>query len=364
MDQAAFEAMVLREGPEAETIRQAIIETIFASSPESAQTKEGRQSLEVNTFKRYNRFVTGALPWIQRVFDLRGSRVLEIGAGTGASAVALARIAGEVLGVDPKERTLVVARKRAEALGVTNVQFVTGASPEIFDRLDGLLPPPLDAIVCPAVLEHQTITERIQTIKRSWAALRPGGVLVMTNTPNRLTYRDTHTTGLPFHDMLEPDLALRTYARSSRAFYVKDMKNSRENSYKAAIEMHVRRGRGVSYYEFDLALHGRPYRILADGYEPEITRDFPVAYDERLLQSFIARTRLDVPSVFQRHTMFGIFQKLESDESPEGSLDRTFSPFVATREDVDEIAKLIREGSADDALESVEALLGREPAKP
>ncbi|HZW10221.1 MAG TPA: class I SAM-dependent methyltransferase [Phycisphaerales bacterium] len=351
-----METLVLPEGPEREAIRRAYIDLIYGDAAAHAETKQGRHDVDANAFIRYNRTVTKVIPWIQRVFDLRGQRVLEIGCGTGSSGVAIARIAGEVLGVDPKERCLEVARRRAEIMGVGNVRFMQGFSPQVFDQLDELLPPPVDVIMFSAVLEHQTVPERLQTLRRAWKALRPGGIFVVAETPNRLTYRDSHTTGLMFFDMLEEELALRAFHLSDRAAYVRDMKACMEKSLQAAREMRVRRGRGVSYYDFDVALPGRPYEILADGYEPEPLEAFRVTYEERLLQSCIAMAGLNVPSVFQRHTIYGIFRKPEPGTSRTPPLKRDFSPFVATREDVRQVAEMVRSGRTDDALRRLSEL--------
>jgi SAM-dependent methyltransferase len=56
----------------------------------------------------------------------RGDRVLDIGCGSGSIACAAARAAaeGSVLGVDLSTGLLDLARRRAEAAGVTNVEFV------------------------------------------------------------------------------------------------------------------------------------------------------------------------------------------------------------------------------------------------
>ncbi len=57
-----------------------------------------------------------------------GDRVLDIGCGTGRSAIEAARLAatGSVLGIDLSSRMLAYAREQAAAEGVTNVSFVQG----------------------------------------------------------------------------------------------------------------------------------------------------------------------------------------------------------------------------------------------
>ncbi len=345
------DTFVLEDGPVLDSIKQAYIDIFYPTSDVATmESDDCRHDINANTFGRYNRTVTKVMPWIQRVFDLRGARVLEIGSGTGSSGAAIANVAGEVLGIEPKERCLDVARTRTKIMGLDNIRFLQSTSPEIFESLDDELSPPLDAVMLSAVLEHQTVPERIQTLRRSWECLRPGGVMIVAESPNRLTYMDGHTSRLMFFDMLEEELALRAVSFSPRRSFVSVMQACADESWQAAREMLVRRGRGISYYDFDVALPGRPYEILADGYEPEPLEAFGITYEERLLQSCIAKNKLDIPSVFQRHTIYGIFRKPDSDAPAPPPLCREFSPLTATNDDLGLIAERIREGEHDEAL--------------
>jgi hypothetical protein len=51
-------------------------------------------------------------------------------------------------------------------------------------------------VILNAVLEHLTPAERVQLLPALWRALRPGGHLLIHETPNRLFPVDRHTTGL------------------------------------------------------------------------------------------------------------------------------------------------------------------------
>jgi len=58
-----------------------------------------------------------------------GAVVLDVGCGTGASALPAAEIVGprgRVVGVDLAERLLAIARGKAESQGLANVEFRTG----------------------------------------------------------------------------------------------------------------------------------------------------------------------------------------------------------------------------------------------
>ncbi|MDH7596274.1 MAG: class I SAM-dependent methyltransferase [Methanothrix sp.] len=65
-----------------------------------------------------------------------GSTVLDIGAGTGAFAIPLSRIAGRIIALDPSEHQLQVLMRKAR--GVDNIKALCDAWPEaeISDRID------------------------------------------------------------------------------------------------------------------------------------------------------------------------------------------------------------------------------------
>ena len=54
-----------------------------------------------------------------------GARVLDIGCGTGHTAIAAARRRAVVTGIDINERSLARARLRAEAEGLDSIEFMT-----------------------------------------------------------------------------------------------------------------------------------------------------------------------------------------------------------------------------------------------
>lgn len=64
----------------------------------------------------------------------RGRDVIDIGTGNGRLAFDVAEHARRVLGVDPSEGALEVARRQADARGIRNVEFRRGSA----QRLEGI----------------------------------------------------------------------------------------------------------------------------------------------------------------------------------------------------------------------------------
>lgn len=105
-----------------------------------------------------------------------GDRVLDIGCGTGASAIPAARAVGpdgSVRGIDISENMLVRARAKAEAAGLVNARF---------DRADMALPNgrpgTFDAVI--AVFSIFFVPDMPGVLARMQRLLRPGGQIVVT----------------------------------------------------------------------------------------------------------------------------------------------------------------------------------------
>lgn len=61
----------------------------------------------------------------------RGKDVLDIGTGNGRLAFDAARFARRVVGVDPSDGAIEIARRKADALGVRNVDFRVGSAQDL-----------------------------------------------------------------------------------------------------------------------------------------------------------------------------------------------------------------------------------------
>jgi len=105
-----------------------------------------------------------------------GARVLDVCCGSGASAIPAAETVGPegfVLGIDLAENLLELARTKAEARGLRNVEFRMG------DLLEpGLPEAELDAVVC--VFGIFFVSDMPAAVRQLWRRVRPGGKLAIT----------------------------------------------------------------------------------------------------------------------------------------------------------------------------------------
>jgi SAM-dependent methyltransferase len=103
-----------------------------------------------------------------------GQRVLDVCCGSGASAIPAAESVGpegRVLGVDLAESLLALARAKASARGLDNIEFRAG------DMLD-LDEPPFDAVVC--VFGIFFVPDMTAQLAELWRMVKPGGELAIS----------------------------------------------------------------------------------------------------------------------------------------------------------------------------------------
>jgi 2-polyprenyl-3-methyl-5-hydroxy-6-metoxy-1,4-benzoquinol methylase len=214
-------------------------------------THIGQADLRDHLTGRLASFRSVVVPWIHATIPLRGKRILEIGAGTGASTVALAEQGASVFAIDVSEGALAVGRDRCQ-LYQLDATFAAGnaaALEGLFEEIE------FDCIVYFAVLEHMTWQERFASLSAAWKRLRSGQHLIIIETPNRLWHTDTHTSGEPFFHWLSDDVA-HDYSRYTR----RDIYNRTFTGpiTDAGRTLLARWGRGASYHEFALSLNMRP----------------------------------------------------------------------------------------------------------
>jgi ubiquinone/menaquinone biosynthesis C-methylase UbiE len=113
---------------------------------------------------------------IERLRLAPGAHVLDACCGSGASAIPAAEAVGptgSVLGVDLAQKLLALARAKAGARGLKNVEFRAG------DLLGSEIPESrFDAVVC--VFGIFFIPDMPAAVRALWRAVRPGGRLAIT----------------------------------------------------------------------------------------------------------------------------------------------------------------------------------------
>lgn len=214
---------------------------------ESSYTKERYEDdLRQHLYKRLDNDRMRIVPWLDNARHLEGSKILEIGCGTGSSSVALAEQGAMVTGVDIDEGVLSVAKDRCRVYRL-KAEFRMLNATEIKGAFSDAR---FDFIVFFACLEHMAIEERLTALKDAWDMLENGGLLVIVETPNRLWYFDSHTSQLPFFHWLPNELAFK-YSRFSPREGFREL----YREYNTTSEGHfLRRGRGVSFHEFEIAI--------------------------------------------------------------------------------------------------------------
>ena len=195
---------------------------------------------------------TKIIPWIMKNLELKNKKVLEVGSGTGSSSVTLAEQGAEVTGIDVDCSSLEVARLRTHLLDL-NIKFLELSGTEINKLNENF-----DVVIYYATLEHMTVEERIESLQQAYSLLIENGYLIVVEAPNRLWIEDTHTSELPFFQWLPDNLAY-LYSKFSE----KQSFNSKylDTEYSKLDEFY-RRGRGVSYHEFDLAFNNSEDLII------------------------------------------------------------------------------------------------------
>ena len=225
----------------------------FARFPEGyLSTELGRNDLQNHLCRRLEMDRTIIIPWLDQSRPLRNSSILEIGCGTGCSTVALAEQGAEVTAIDLDEHSLMVARERCQAYAL-DVSLAHANATEINKLFSGRR---FNYIIFYASLEHMTIEERMSAMRATWEMLSDGDLWCVIETPNRLWYYEAHTSLLPFHMWLPDKLAFEYSRFSQRNNYRELYKDYTDES-----KLHfLRRGRGVSYHEFELTM--KPLREL------------------------------------------------------------------------------------------------------
>lgn len=242
----------------------------------------------------------GLIPWIQRTYPLAGRTVLEYGCGTGAVSCAFAPFVERHIGLDIDEAAIAVAREHVQERGVDNVELAAVPLERILDEF-AAFEGQVDVVLLYAVLEHLTVAERLEVLELSRRVVRPSGVIVVCELPNRLIAMDSHTTLLPFFSQLPEDLMLRYWKYSERSDFTEAMSAAIADGPEAAQEALVRWGRGASFHEFELVFGDLRRHVLASSYDPVLLDVRPVTPDELALAATLAEHRPDLAPAWSRY---------------------------------------------------------------
>ena len=143
-----------------------------------------------------------------------GTTLLDFGCGSGASVLHLAQMfpKTEIVGVELEASHVAVAQQVIADFDLPNARCLQSPSGDALP--DGL--GQVDHVVCNAVIEHLLPAERRALMPMLWGAIRPGGMLFITETPHRWFPRELHTTGLWGINYLPARLAGPLARRSGR----------------------------------------------------------------------------------------------------------------------------------------------------
>jgi ubiquinone/menaquinone biosynthesis C-methylase UbiE len=129
-----------------------------------------------------------------------GMRCIDLGCGGGEVTLEIARLVapgGSVTGVDMDEVKLDLGRRAAAGRGLGNVEF------RLLNVWDWDEPGGYDAVYCRFLLQH--LSQPVGLLRRMWAGVRPGGVLIV---------EDADFDGWCCHPPNEGfDFFVRTYSR-------------------------------------------------------------------------------------------------------------------------------------------------------
>lgn len=258
------------------------------------------QEAENSWEHRYRRARDCLLPWVAQTAPLAGRTVLEYGAGHGAVSCAVAERGARVIGVDIDAEIVEEGRDYVRAHGASGVELRRHPPETILDEVAALRGE-VDIVLLYAVLEHLTLEERLAVLRVARELLPDDGLIVVCETPNRLTAFDHHTARMPFFHLLPDDLALRYYDRSGRDMFREAMDEALRRGPEAGREAIVRWGRGVSFHDFELAFEGRlADHVVASSYEPVLYPERPIHAEELALARVLERERPDLAPSWSR----------------------------------------------------------------
>jgi ubiquinone/menaquinone biosynthesis C-methylase UbiE len=115
-----------------------------------------------------------------------GELIVDVGCGTGSQAVLLHRVqpGAEIVGVDPDQEVLALARRKAEAAGAA-VRWRIGMGDALTEIVAA---DSADAVVSSLVLHQCPMEMKRAVLESMLAVLRPGGRLVIADFGRQRTW--------------------------------------------------------------------------------------------------------------------------------------------------------------------------------
>lgn len=282
--------------------------TFFKNRSYNPQDESQIADLKEHASARYIRFSDHVVPWIQNKVSITNAEVIEVGSGTGSGTLAFAPLVDRVISYEIDENSIAAADGRVRHFDIRNVHM----RQEKFDANCEFIRTgkKADVVLLIAVLEHMTFDELESTLSCAWNCLRPGGIIVVAETPNRLSANDYHTGWLPFFQQLPLEVKERYADWSPRHQLVEDRK-SWPSDHDARNMKWIRWGNGISYHEFEIILGPQMHNyIIADGHEAELEAVAPRFVDDEILEFAFKKLNLSwVNRAFTRWFLYFILQK-------------------------------------------------------
>lgn len=130
---------------------------------------------------------------LRRAGSEPGMSCLDVGCGGGEVSLELARLVGpegRVTGIDMDEIKLGLGREAATARGIDNVEF------RVADVSDWRETTTYDLVYCRFLLQH--LRRPLDLLVNMWAAVRPGGALVVEDADFEAAFCDPPNDGYEF----------------------------------------------------------------------------------------------------------------------------------------------------------------------
>ena len=110
-----YDTYIVKDSEKLRQIEEALLASYFKNYDQDfLSTETGKEDIKANVYRRYNKALQHAVPWVAKQIDLQGKTLVEIGSGTGSSTAAFAHFVEKIDGYDIDEQALAGARARLE----------------------------------------------------------------------------------------------------------------------------------------------------------------------------------------------------------------------------------------------------------